>query len=436
MRVFIGLTEVAGYFGNLAKGLRELGIETTFVDLYSHPFEYSRGAEAGDRLVDLHRTLSKRRASAAGGRGLSALWWAYLQKTCVLLILVRAAFSCDAFIFSSDTTFIRYVDLPVLRLLRKRIIFVFTGSDHRPSYMNGASVGSLDERSIAHCAALAKEIKAKLRRIERLADVVVGHHLCAHFHERAFIPVQLLGFPYTTTRTPLPPSGEGAEGMVRIVHAPSKPKHKGTAEIRLAIERLREKGHPIDFVELVNVPNDVVLDQLARCDFVVDELYSDTRMAGLATEAAFLGKPTVVGGYARDEDLAIDGVYSPSAFPPVQFCHPDRLEEAIEELITDVPYRLALGKRACEFVRTHWSPSRVAARYVALIDDKVPDGWTFDPRAIRYLHGTGMPESVARTAVGRLVDMFGIGALCLRDKPEMERAFLDFADADAEGVWR
>ena len=42
MRVFIGLTEVAGYFGNLAKGLRELGIETTLVDLYSHPFEYSR----------------------------------------------------------------------------------------------------------------------------------------------------------------------------------------------------------------------------------------------------------------------------------------------------------------------------------------------------------------------------------------------------------
>ena len=432
--MFIGLTEVAGYFGNLAKGLGELGIESTFVDLYSHPFEYSKSVGGRDRLVDLHRTLSKRRASAVGD--LSALWWAYLQKACVLLIFVRAAFSCDAFIFSSDTTFLRYLDLWVLRLLRKRIIFVFTGSDHRPSYMNGASVGSLDEGSIAHCAALATEIKAKLHVIERLADVVVGHHLCAHFHERSFVPVQLLGFPFTTTRTPLAASQGGAERAVRIVHAPSRPKHKGTAEIRLAISRLREQGHAIDFIELVNVPNDVVLDELARCDFVVDELYSDTRMAGLATEAAFLGKPAVVGSYARDKDLAIDGVYPPSAFPPVQFCHPDRLEEAIRELISDVPYRLALGERACEFVRTQWSPSTVAARYVELIDGKVRDAWNFDPRAIRYLHGTGMPESVARAAVGRLVDMFGTRGLQLSDKPAMERAFLDFAAADAEGPWR
>ena len=321
--MFIGLTEVAGYFTNLAKGLRELGIETTFVDLYSHPFEYSEGVDDADRLVALHRTLSRRRQSAAGGRGLSALWWASLQKTCVLAILVRAALSCDVFIFSSDTTFMRYLDLPVLRRLGKRIIFVFTGSDHRPAYMNGASVGSLDERSIAQCVALAREIKAKVRTIERHAHVVVGHHLCAHFHERAFVPVQLLGFPFTTTRRTR--SAAGTEGAVRIVHAPSKPKYKGTAEIRLAIERLRAKGHAIDFVELVNVPNDVVLDELARCDFVVDELYSDTRMAGLATEAAFLGKPTVVGGYARDEDLAIEGIYPPSTFPPVQFCHPDRI---------------------------------------------------------------------------------------------------------------
>ena len=101
-----------------------------------------------------------------------------------------------------------------------------------------------------------------------------------------------------------------------------------------------------------------------------------------------------------------------------------------------MPYRLALGTRACEFVRTHWSPSGVAARYVALIDGKVPESWSFDPRAVRYLHGTGMPESVARAAIGRLVDRFGIGALFLADKSELERAFVDFADANAEGTWR
>jgi hypothetical protein len=167
-----------------------------------------------------------------------------------------------------------------------------------------------------------------------------------------------------------------------------------------------------------------------RCDFVIDELYSDTRMAGLATEAAFFGKPAVVGGYARDGDLAIPGAYPASQFPPVQFCHPDDLESAIRKLITDVPYRLELGRAAQDYVARHWTPEQVAERFVALIRNEIPDAWMFDPRDIRYLSGVGMPEAVARAGVHRFIDMLGLPALCLSDKPEMERALLAFADGE------
>ena len=423
MRVFIGLTEVAGYFGNLAKGLNDLGIKTTFVDLYSHPFQYAGRPDGRDRLVDLHRLFLDRRNSGSESNRLATIWWASLQKACVLAILIKATITCDAFIFSSDTTFLRYLELPVLRLLGKRLIFVFTGSDHRPSFMNGPSLASLDDRTVALCRDQARQIKAKLRMIERNGDVIVGHHLCAHFHERPFVPIALLGFPFTTETVPGPVRVNATQEGVRIVHAPSRPREKGTAEIRAAIQALRARGFAIELIELVDQPNQVVLNELARCDFVVDEVYSDTRMAGLATEAAFFGKATVVGGYARDEDLAIEGVYSASEFPPVQFCHPDHIMEAIEQLITDVTYRLELGERAREFVSTRWTPIGVARRYVALIEDRIPDSWMFDPRGIRYFAGAGMPEMVTRAAVRRLIELFGIGALCLSDKPEMECAF-------------
>jgi hypothetical protein len=39
-RVFIGLTEVAGYFGSLRQGLEEAGIPATFVDESGDPFSY------------------------------------------------------------------------------------------------------------------------------------------------------------------------------------------------------------------------------------------------------------------------------------------------------------------------------------------------------------------------------------------------------------
>ena len=430
MRVFIGLTEVAGVFGNLAKGFRELGIETTVADLYTHPFQYTESVHGRDRLVDFHRWFLDRRTAAEVRGSWSSLWWAYLQKSFVFLILLRAVVTCDTFIFSSNATFVRYLDLPLLRLLRKRIVFVFTGSDHRPPYLYGGSFESLDDDSIDRCADESRQIKARLRRIESHAHYIVGHHLSAHLHERPIVPFPLLGFP-SWTEDDLPPVVPRADGgPVRIVHAPSRPRQKGTAEIRLAIEALRGRGHAIEFVELVDVTNQVVLEELARCDFVVDELYSDARMAGLATEAASLGKPSVVGGYACDDVLAIDGIYPPEDFPPVQFCHPDRIEEAIEQLITDVPYRLELGRRAKAFVTVTWDPVAVAGRYVRMLEGGFPRTSLFDPRQVRYLAGTGMPESVAREGIRRLIDRHGADSLCLSDKPRMEAAFVAFAKGE------
>jgi hypothetical protein len=428
MRVFIGLTEVAGYFSNLARGLGELGIETMLVDLDDHPFQYSGGGRR-ERMVDFYRFLSRRRASAVGRP--SASWWAWLQVACRFLILLKAAVTCDAFIFSSHTTFLRYHELPLLRLLGKRLVFVFSGSDHRPAYIDGLALTSLDDRTIARCHALTRRTKARLRKIERQADVIVGHHLSAHLHERSIVPFLLLGFPFETATGSHPTIDRSDPGAVRIVHAPSSPGQKGTVEIRAAIDALVAEGLRIDFVELVNTPNHAVLDALAACDFVVDELYSDTRMAGLATEAAFFGKPAVVGGYVEDEDLAIDGVYPPTSFPPVHHCRPDRIEEAIRRLVVDVPYRLELGRRARAFVTSHWSPVAVAKRYVSLIDNEIPERWMFDPHGIRYLSGTGITEAASRAGVRRLVEMFGPEALCLSDKPELERAFLEFAHGES-----
>jgi glycosyltransferase involved in cell wall biosynthesis len=431
LRVFIGLTEVAGYFGNLAKGMGELGIETKFVDLYAHPFQYAGELGDRDRLVDLYRALSRHRARVPAGRRWAVLWWAGLQKACALGILLKAVLSCNVFIFSSDTTFLRYRDLWLLKLLGKRLIFVFSGSDHRPPYMDGVAITALDDETISRAGDMTMQVKAKLRKIERHADVIVGHHLSGHLHERRIVPFLLLGIPFATATGPPPIAQPTGSGAVRIVHAPSTPRQKGTHEIRQAVEALRAEGHTLEFVELVNRPNQIVLDELARCDFVVDELYSDSRMAGLSTEAAFFGKPTVVAGYARDEDMAIDGVYPPSSFAPVEHCQPDQLVDAIRKLITDVPYRLELGQRARDFVTREWSPKTVAQRYLALIGDSVPDSWMFDPRDIRYVAGTGIPKAVTKAAVRRLVELRGVDALCVSDKKELEAALLAFAEQGA-----
>jgi hypothetical protein len=160
------------------------------------------------------------------------------------------------------------------------------------------------------------------------------------------------------------------------------------------------------------------------CDFVVDELYSDTPMATFATEAAAEGKPAVVGLYGLD---LLRSVTPPEMLPPVQACHPDDLDAAIEQLMVDVPYRLALGERAREFVTRMWSPAAVAERFRRLLIGHVPAEWLFDPGDVPYTHGWGLRESQARQSVREVIDGGGVVALQLSDKPRVEAAFVAFA---------
>src|SRR3990170_1211052 len=60
------------------------------------------------------------------------------------------------------------------------------------------------------------------------------------------------------------------------------------------IKKMQLKGHSIELIEIIRKTNAEVLDELSRCDFIIDELYSDAAMAGFATEAAFFGKPAIV----------------------------------------------------------------------------------------------------------------------------------------------
>jgi hypothetical protein len=168
----------------------------------------------------------------------------------------------------------------------------------------------------------------------------------------------------------------------------------------------------------------VVLQELSRCDFVIDQLYSDTPMAGFATEAAFHAKPSVVGSYAIEtlrERVPEDD------FPPTEICHPDDFEASVERLIRDPAYRSDLGRRAFEFVSQRWSRRSVAERFLQVIRGEAPREWFFDPRQIRYVHGYGSTEEATRERLRGLYDQYGGAVLQLADKPALEARLHEFA---------
>ena len=83
-----------------------------------------------------------------------------------------------------------------------------------------------------------------------------------------------------------------------ILHAPSNPEAKGTAKIISAIDSLKSTDKNFELILLEDQGNLEGLQAIRECDFVINKLYPDTHMAGFPCEAAWFGKPAIVGGYA------------------------------------------------------------------------------------------------------------------------------------------
>lgn len=85
-----------------------------------------------------------------------------------------------------------------------------------------------------------------------------------------------------------------------ILHAPSKPKVKGTIYINEAIQRLQEEGYDIEYLLLQNIPNSEVVEYYKKADLVIDQLLVGW-YGGFAVECMALGKPVMC--YIRESDM-------------------------------------------------------------------------------------------------------------------------------------
>ena len=355
------------------------------------------------------------------------LWRAAWVITYVLQMPVRVALLAsavarhDTFILSSDTWVHRRFDLPLLRLLRKRIILVFTGSDHRPPYLDGWFGARESAPDWADLARATRRVRQRVATAERYADEIVALPASAHFHTKPILDFLRIGIPFALPADPGVPGPSRGEG-VRVLHSPSNPVGKGSDLVRAAIEALRAAGHAIDYVEVVGRPHREVLAALRDCDFVVDEVFSDTPMASFATEAAAFGKPAVVTGYYAE---LIGDQLPPEAIPPSLFEMPEQLTAAIERLVVDEALRQTLGARARAFVGENWSPVAVARRYRGILEGNVPADWRWDPARQRYLYGWGMDRELAASTARGLARAVGVTGLGLAHAPRLAAALLE-----------
>ena len=412
LRIFIGLREMAGYFKGLKSGFDDLGVHSVFMDISGQPFSYEIKNNP-KWITVLNNFCQKVSRFSFKSIILRLLWLGVIQNFISLFLFPWAFFAHNVFIFSSNSTFFFYLELPLLKLARKKIIYVFLGTESRPLYMS-ANANIKNRRTIYLSILLTKVQKVIVNYIEKFSNYVVSIHPQAIFHKKPFISVLVVGFPRDVDQENFKPLE--AKAKPRILHAPSRRATKGSDIFRMIINQMQSNGLEFDYKEISGVTNKEVLFEISQSDFVIDELYSDTPLAGFSTEAAFLGRPAVIGSY-YSEYLRKD---IPARFiPPSMFYHPEKIYEAIEKLIIDSDFRRDLGKKAHDFVINNWNPKHVAENYICLINNNHPNEWLFDPYKIEYIYGTGIKKENFIKNLKAFYKVGGSKAFCLNDKPEL-----------------
>jgi len=427
MKVFIGLFEIAGYFSYLKKGFKELGVECCFIPLMPHQFEYEEPGDVNS-LVKVVRSIqlikNKKRNIY------QKIFFEIVEFFFRIPLFLHMLIKYDAFIFSRGESFLFLLDLPVLKIFNKKVIFIFTGSDSRPPYINGYFISEKKFESLEKCYLYTAIQKIRVRIIEFFSDIIINHPPQAHFNKKRFIQWLAIGIPNEQVFLPISTSGKGSDpDTIRILHSPSTPWTKGSDTIRQIVTGLSKK-YPIDYREVSGKPHPVILSEIQKCDFIIDELYSDTTMAGLATEGAWASKPSVTGGYYDDIIKDVPHEY----IPPSVYCHPSTIHLEIEKMIRDKQYREECGKKAHEFVQKNWKAKYVAQKIIQVIEGKIPNNWLYDPNMLKYIYGTGISKSRLKLVLTEYVKKYGIRALRLSDKPDLEKNFITFLqDGDHDG---
>jgi glycosyltransferase involved in cell wall biosynthesis len=293
------------------------------------------------------------------------------------LFFMRALRRYDVFHFFFDggllvRTPFSFFELPILRLLGKKIVFMPYGSDAfafdaiaNPLWRGGLMI------EYALLGNWTGRVQARVRRMTKYADVVVGsvvHIACLPRWD--VLPVTA----YPIDVGAIDPVAPSREGPIRIVHSSNHRGAKGTDFLIAAVEELRAEGYDLELDVIERVTNTEAVARMAAADIYVDQLLFGYAMAAL--EAMALGK-VVISGLEDTPDYTVFRRYSYLGECPIVPASPETIIPVLRDLIADRDRWPAIGEASRGYV-ARWHSYEAAAELYGAIYRRVWSGEDVD----------------------------------------------------------
>ena len=253
--------------------------------------------------------------------------------------------------YAAYASLVELRDLPLLRRAGKRIFVTYQGDDIRQA----ADAGHAPSVDYFH-PALDERKRAAAARFDRYSErtYALNPDLLAVLGPRAeFLPYASVDL---AEWLPSPPRDDGP---LRVVHAPSDRRVKGTEHLLAAVERLRGDGVGIELDLVEGLPRREAHARYELADVLVDQLLTGW-YGSVSVELMALGRPAIA--HLRERDLGRIPDAMREQLPVIE-ATPASIEEVLRTLAGPRRGELAeLGRRSRAFVERWHDPLAIARR--------------------------------------------------------------------------
>lgn len=323
LNVIHGTMEIANQMYTMTAELKNIGINTKMVNYYPSYLKYE-----SDYLLDMSSFKDIGEANI---------------KTKEIAAKIISEYDIFHFHFGTSLT-LDHSDLPLLKMLGKKIVMHYWGSDVRRISVAQKTnpyvrVKNFDEIQII------KQIKNISMYIE---DCIVADYELYQYVKEFFPKVHFLPQVIDLERYPM---GITSNKRPLIVHAPTHADCKGTEFILKAIEKLQQE-HDFDFQLVQGMSHDKAKEIYQKADLIIDQILAGA-YGLLALEGMAMGKPVVcwISEYMQDK--------YPKELPLIS-ANPDTIISVLRDVLANSDMLPQIGKQGRKYMEKYHDAKIVA----------------------------------------------------------------------------
>jgi len=175
-------------------------------------------------------------------------------------------------------------DFKFLKSKKKKIVTMYVGDDIRSPKLNLELIKNMKiDHFIEYIGSqipyyLTDKYDNDKKYIAKIADTYVDLIFSYKIEQISYLKSKQYAFPYMFDKNNFNKNDNLFFNLnkIKILHAPSNPFVKGTPLVRAAIKKLEIEGYSFEYVELQNIPNEIVLEHLKSSHIVLNQFYTFT----------------------------------------------------------------------------------------------------------------------------------------------------------------